>query len=503
MRNTAGWLKRNGRRGSILTTTFFLCMLAALSSLWLIGTLMDHQRTNQRRRDVTRAYFAAEGGIAQIIEWGNNTPGHTLDGGGTTGMFYRDPVTNNFPNLLSAIGSEYQVPADKLGAFQSDYGYDVATVESVTLEPPDGSDPVSCSFKATAVGATSSGSKRRVLAYLNPNPIITTNIQLPAALISMGTAGMAGNAKIHWGEAWSKLSFDLPGKNDLSYLDNSKASFDQWARYRSEARIVFPADWGVLIGLGKKLYDVANPARMYPGRIGSPVVANGDFAGFDLADDADDPIQHYLPAGTLVWPDWASEYQNFKDLAKLHGRYYSTDGAGNVYIDGVEDAAHLVGFSTEFTDVNRDAMPYDFAFIDTIDGNPPAVDGSNLANISDPGSAALKGVFYICANFAQTGTGSPPGLTAETPEVTGVDGDGNDIHATKDLTKIYLDGVLYAAGTLSLGGNAGVYGCAVAERGYVGGGTPDVYYNHRLRDGLVIEHGNIGSVFRVVLQRNY
>ncbi len=190
----------------------------------------------------------------------------------------------------------------------------------------------------------------------------------------------------------------------------------------------------------------------------------------------------------------ASSYQEFKDQAIAHGRYYSTDAAGNIYKDGIEDSAHRVDFVTEFEHVDRDAAPYDLLFIDTINGFPPAADGSNLATVVSAGdSSGLKGVFYMCANFVQTGVGSPPTLgNAEKPDLT-----------TESLDKIYLDGVLYSAGTLELGGNAGIYGCAVAERGFVGGGTPDIYYNHRLRDGLELPKGNLGSVFTIKLQDNF
>ena len=73
---------------------------------------------------------------------------------------------------------------------------------------------------------------------------------------------------------------------------------------------------------------------------------------------------------------------------------------------------------------------------------------------------------------------------------------------TVNLLKIYLDGVLFSAGTVSLGGNAGVYGSVVSELGFVGGGTPNIYYNYKLENGLEIPKGNVGSTFKIVLQDN-
>ena len=495
MRNYAGWLERNDRRGSILTTTFFLCMLAALSSLWLIGTLMDHQRTNQRRRDTTRAYFAAEGGIAQIIEWGNNTPGRTLDAGGTSGMFYRDPSTLDFPNLLSSNGTSYQAPTNKLGVFQSTHGYNAGRVDSITLYPPDaGADPMTCLFKALAVGTTPLGTKHRVMAYLNPNPIIENQIILPAGLISMGTAGQNGNGTVHWGESWSKDNFDILNKSQCNHLKVGHADYDQWAKIRTERRILFEDNNTWKVGNGKDVYDITSATPNYdPGAAGSPG-ASGDYEG---------AFEINIPPGQLEWPDFLSSYQFFKDQARLHGRYYTTDAAGSIYRDG-----NLINFDTEFEVVDRSTEPYDLVFIDTINGQPPVANGSNLATVQVSGNSnGLKGVFYVCAHWNQTGSGNPAGiLNAETPLILDDRGDAdpmNDLHATQSLDKVWLDGVLYSAGVMNMGGNPKVYGTVIAEKGYASGGTPDVYYNWRLRNGLDYNPGNIGFVFRVDLQKNY
>lgn len=460
--------------------TFLLCAIAALSSIWLLWTVLDHQRANKHKRSMNVAYFAAEAGVAQVIHWGNMPDDY--DNGGTSALFYRDPSTDTFPNLTSALNSgNVTIASDKLGSFTSADNDAIATVRSIILIPPDAAnDPVPCLFKVQSTGrSTVDNAERDILAYLTTNPIEMAEIKLPAALISMATAGLGGNARIHWGEAWSKNNFTMLSKSQMDYIMIGDSDYDQWAKYRSESQILFGATWK--IGVGKDIFNEADPTNTTPG---APP-ASGDY---------EDALEHYLPSGILDWPDMASRYQEFKDQAIAHGRYYSTDAAGNIYKDGIEDAAHLVDFVTEFEHVDRDASPYDLLFIDTVNSMPPAADGSNLATVVSAGdSTGLKGVFYMCANFVQTGVGSPPTLgSAEKPDLT-----------TESLNKIYLDGVLYSAGTLELGGNAGIYGCAVAEKGFVGGGTPDIYYNHRLRDGLELPKGNIGSVFTIKLQDNF
>ena len=328
------------RRGSVLATTFLLCMLAAMPALWLFATMQDHQRTNLRRRDIARAYFAAEAGVNQVLHWGN-FPGD-YDNDTSTGLFYRDQTTGAFPNLESGLASGMiVVPHAKLGSMTSKYGQEVSGVDRITLLKYDAAtDPISCLFKVQARGRTPDAVSRRVLAYVRANPLVTTEVKLPAGLISLATAGQGGNGTVHWGESWSSSDFTILNKNQCDHLDNTSGVYDQWAKIRTEGKIVFNATWKV--GNNKDVYDPTSSVANYdPGA----APASGDFAG---------AFETNIPVGQLDWPDLLSEYDTFKTQAIAHGRYYSTDASGNIYRDGVEDAAHLVEFDSEFGDANRD-----------------------------------------------------------------------------------------------------------------------------------------------------
>ena len=86
MKSKTGLFRLKSRRGSILVLTLILCIIGALAAVWMVKTLLDHQRTNIRRRDIARAYFTAEAGIAQVLHWGNFPDDY--DSGGTSGLFY-------------------------------------------------------------------------------------------------------------------------------------------------------------------------------------------------------------------------------------------------------------------------------------------------------------------------------------------------------------------------------------------------------------------------------
>lgn len=467
---------RRGQRGVMLAVVLFLAAITAFGTLYLSRSLIDHQRLNHRQRDLTRALYAAEAGVALVQHWSNfpadYTPNPTL--------FSRTTSTPNFPNLRAVLtGGGMTINSASLvslgeGQFHASDGSDVSHLDSIQFLPPAAGDPVTCFFRLVCTGKSASGMSRTITAYMNASQSVT--VSLPAALLSYNVAAAFGNARIHWGEAWAKGNFNMLNNSQMDYVSAGSTSFDPWAVYRTEGSIIFPNNWHW--GNNKDLYD---DTRQQPGA----APANGKYAA---------AFFQHLPAGTLNWPVF--DYQTFKDMAMAHGRYYGTDASGNIYKNGIKDSAHRVDFLTEFGVPNRDTYPYDLLFIDTTNGQPPAADGSNLATISASGnSLGLKGVFWIGANFDGGGVGSPPFvLDARDPS-------GNP-PPSGQLSQIFLEGVLYSAGTVSMAGNCGVYGSVVAQRGFSGGGTPDVYYNHDLAAGLVLNNGNVGSNFILALEKN-
>jgi hypothetical protein len=474
------------KRGSLLMVSFILCMIISTGALLMIKTLLDHQRTNQRRRDLNRAYYAAEAGIAQVQHWG--TYPEEYDNLNEDGLFYRDPESAEFPNLTETLNDqgEYVISGDLLATFASIYNFDVSNINEIVLIPPDpDNDPVPCLFKVRSEGNTPSGSTRRILAYLEPNPIEPLEIQLYAGLISLSKAGQQGNGHVHWGESWSKGSFSMLDESQCPELNNTELKYyDPFAVYRTESQILFPSTWKSEIG--GEIYEELT--RRWPGS----VPASGEYAK---------ALEQFIPEGILQWPDLLSRYKEFKDHAKAHGRYYSTDSAGNIYKDGIEDADHLVLFETEFSSADRVSAPYDFVFIDTIDGKPPAEDRSNLATVRCTGtSGGFKGIFWLGANFYQGGEGDPANYVTEKPVLNG---DGSVSFVNVTLKKVFHVGVLYMAGTAQFQGNPVIYGSVIAQGGYLSGGTPEIYYDHKLKTGLEFPRGNVGSMFNIQLQKNF
>lgn len=484
------------RRGvAILAFTVILTVIAAITAMMLSGTLMDQSRINDRRRALWRAFLHAEAGIAQVQHWAMHPADYTedtsfwvkqngstpaekypgiqaaLDGGGLT-------ITDQ---MLADMGNDLGMPGP-VGEFETETGWGLGRIAQIEILPLDGSEPASASgafFKIVSLGEAAQGVQREVIGYARLTNVV--NIQLPAPLISMDSAQIFGNGMVHWGEAWAKAGINLQNKSAHSYILDDP---DPLAVWRTEGTI-HPSGgswkWGTNSNNkdfnSNYLSQSASPIGRRPGLFDD---GNGDWK---------DAFYTHVPEGVLDWPELADEYQTFKDMAKANGRYYTTDSSGNLY----DDNGNQVDFYTEFTVLDRQNAPLDLAFIDTTDQNPPEANGSNLATIHVSGnSQGLKGFLYINANFDASGVGSPPSLTAVNPNT--------DNYET--LEKMFLDGVIYAAGTINMSGNAGVYGSIVAERGFVGGGTPDIYYNTDLADGLDLGGGNLGSPFIIQLHNN-
>lgn len=448
-----------------------------------------------------------------------------------------DSMTTGGSLVTAGIGAGLGVGMSSLSSggsinqMTSSNGEDIGKIRELQLWLPGTAGaptvPAGLSFSTEivvrSVGRSSNKRlERTVVSYMDINPI--AELRLPAGLINSrtGTASVGGNAQIHWGEAWSRESFNMPNKSQMNYVDQTStpgppydgSHYDPWAKWITEGKMYFPTNWQW--GVGKDLYNPSSatgaPAtsggRHTPnlGAIGGDTDATDGYnsGGSFKAHGKYEASFFQVAPGTLPWPNLFDQdtYDTLKAFAQENGRYYTTNSSGQILYDGVVVSG---GFLDEFevpTGVDRETEPYDFVFIDTIDQTVPKTDGSNLASISTSGSSnGLKGLYWIGANFTVTGVGDPPSLaSAEAPPT---DPDDPSTSVSQTLDKIFLDGVLMSPGVVSMAGNAGVYGSVVAGRGFGGTGTPNIWYNHNLRDGMELSRGNVGSRLKNMVINNY
>lgn len=475
--------RRHGQ--AILATSVVLLLIAAVSSVLMAGTLMDQSRMNDRRRQLWRAFLHAEAGVAQVQHWAL-FPGEYTDNPAMWEYAGGTSDEEKYPVLAAALaGGGFVVEETMLDAmdvphFVTESEWYLGRISQIEIRPLDGSEPASAAgafFKIISLGESAGGLQREVIGYATPTEV--TSIEVPAPLISLDEAQVFGNGRVHWGEIWAKAGFDMLNKSQMTYILDEP---DPLAVWRTEGTMNFPSNW--------KWGTNSASRDLYSGYLDQSVLPIGRRPGLfpDGTGDWQDVFYTHVPEGVLDWPGFADDYQRFKDMALLNDRYYTTNASNQLLKNGV-----VVDFYEEFTVPDRASAPMDLAFIDTIDGNPPAADGSNLATISVSGtSGGLKGFLYVNAHFDASGVGSPPSLLVVNPNT--------DEYETLD--QMFLDGLLYSSGTINLGGNAGIFGSVIAQRGFVGGGTPDIYYNVDLQDGIPIGGGNLGGPFVIQLHNN-
>ena len=185
-----------------------------------------------------------------------------------------------------------------------------------------------------------------------------------------------------------------------------------------------------------------------------------------------DSQPNVLAHGSAIVPNrppslW--HYQVFKDYAKRFGSYYVPDREGRLYKDGTMDPSAALTpaevFGSKTVGDQRGLV-----FIDTLDQEKPAAE--NLATIVLD-SPYMEGTFYVNAHVILRPEGRGETIPVLSPPTEGLEGG------------VTVRGVLHASGTLRVDGQPRVFGAVVAERGLVGSGLLEVWYNADLGRGRI------------------
>ncbi|MGQ0696575.1 MAG: hypothetical protein ACT4OL_13520 [Nitrospiraceae bacterium] len=187
--------------------------------------------------------------------------------------------------------------------------------------------------------------------------------------------------------------------------------------------------------------------------------------------------QNPMPGVRLdQWP-----YERLKQAAKRHGNYFAIDRDGLLYPEGTVEAGH--GISPD--EVFRSEEPGDhrgLIFIDTLDQTAPRTDNLGVLRLR---TAYLEGIVAVQGHVELASSGSGQLTSAHSPPRTEQDGDAS--RTATQLSRVHLNGVLYASGNITVTGRARAYGAVVAGGTIVSansGGTLEVWYDHDVGQGL-------------------
>jgi hypothetical protein len=173
------------------------------------------------------------------------------------------------------------------------------------------------------------------------------------------------------------------------------------------------------------------------------------------------------------------QYRLFKEHARRFGTYFVPDREGRLYKDGVMDPAAALLPAEVFGSRNVEDQR-GLVFIDTLDQEPPT--DTNLATLVLD-SAYMEGTFYINAHVVLQPERPGQTLPVLSPPPQGPY--SLALRVPVSINDVTVFGVLHAAGTLHVEGQVRVFGAVIAERGLVGSGLLEVWYDADLGQGLV------------------
>ncbi len=174
------------------------------------------------------------------------------------------------------------------------------------------------------------------------------------------------------------------------------------------------------------------------------------------------------------WP-----YEQLKRVAKQFGSYFAIDRSGLLYPQGVVQPGQ--GISPD--EVFRSQAVGDqrgLIFIDTLDQQVPRADNLSTVIIR---AGYVEGIVVVQGHVLLAPSGGQSISVLSPP----IEGDKLGSRASVQLSRVNMNGVLYASGNISVTGKARIFG-AVAAGGTIApssaGGTLEVWYNQDVGEGL-------------------
>lgn len=184
------------------------------------------------------------------------------------------------------------------------------------------------------------------------------------------------------------------------------------------------------------------------------------------------------PTPGIQFDRW--NYEDTKRIAQRHGRYFAIDRDGFLHPDGVVRP----GYGLAPDAVLQSKSPGDhrgLIFIDTLDQTAPRED--NLGTLRFH-TAYWEGHLVMQGHVVVTPIGSGQSISALSPP--DMEQISDQVRTPVQLSRVHVNGVLSAAGNITVAGSARVYG-AVVTGGTIlssSGGTLEVWYDHDLSQGL-------------------
>ena len=425
----------NEEKGFALVIAILIMVLLTVIGLGILAVTDIESKISDNYRSHTQALYIAESGIERVISY-FNSPASFADVSGTYSgytvssisdaqrFFARRRVIGNIPSFFNTYGLSQFEDTDDNGVIDSPphdysnpvlkYNRDTSTAQKDFLESisPNASDqsyiyeltvfaplPGTGAVATVRVTAKVRNASRTVEQILMPGPIIA----FTSGLASGAGASWNGNSlSIHWGSvmiqgAIANISNPIqanPARTVGADIDAGQYTGandeDRWLRVFANGVYLQISDGGSSPPYDEPTYD--------------EILDVLDEQNVQPYETAHNNLFHNQSITIDTW-----NYVEAKIVAQRYGTYYTTDAAGNLYLDGK-------GSPLDFKSIT-DTKSCGIVFVDTTDQLPPDPTGSNLATISFSGDYYTSGIFYIAANLSTAGLGSGNTKTVLAPPI--------------------------------------------------------------------------------------
>lgn len=187
----------------------------------------------------------------------------------------------------------------------------------------------------------------------------------------------------------------------------------------------------------------------------------------------------------------------FRNLAMENGTYFKRNPDGTYSGSGLinaDDSVMLTRISKKSPYFDNDntnpwVVPDGILFIESEGDYPSGADLPDL-DINSSDNFFWRGLMYLKnLDLNITGAGGLPTVHLQNPDWFEDSPDTADALGTNGLDQagVFLDGILYTNGQTGGTGNAVIYGSVIARGGWSNGGNPEIFYNPRLKDGILFQ----------------
>jgi len=459
---------RRSEQGHVLLAALMVIVMLVMLSMALLYLAAQDAPSLSAMAEQTRAQHLAEGAAGLVVSWFHEPSAAPASVGV---LLAKRQETENGPSFFDAAGrSQFSGTSERpdilLDASResdarvlngSASGFNGALSEVGKLERLKMYAPMQPGLLGTVeVTASTKGSRplastiRLQLGALSL-PAIRAAVQTGQGL-GVTKPGGASTIFTHWGDVRVIGDLVVNRITDLVVKTNSASVTGE-----SYERLTTPQDRWVDYWIGGNvsfLDPVGTESAGMPGNV----------------------YAHQYPMPGVRLDRW--DYDLLKKTAQRHGTYYRIDRAGRLHTLGAIESdpgrlpAEVLGSAAV-------GQSRGLVFVDTLDGGAPGIDNLGTLVLD---ADYVEALLVVQGHVLVKPSGGGRSVSVLSPAPEGTSALGGRIPVT--LSGIHLNGLLYAAGSVTVERESRIYGAIVAGGAITTGPVVEVWYNSDFAKGL-------------------